>query len=116
MARKAQKHIRSIRWTLTRNVAAIVAVLTLVISAAGSALFYRSATAQNVTIRINAVKNIAANIASELSQLEFSAALLATNSQLQENLRRDIPVIECDLAINDPQFAEIVAQEMMKIY
>ena len=88
MARKAQKHIRSIRWTLTRNVAAIVAVLTLVISAAGSALFYRSATAQNVTIRINAVKNIAANIASELSQLEFSAALLATNSQLQENLRR----------------------------
>ena len=44
------------------------------------------------------------------------AADKALFTALQENLRRDIPVIKCDLAINDPQFAEIVAQEMMKIY
>lgn len=44
------------------------------------------------------------------------AADKALFTALQENLRKDIPVIECDLAINDPQFAEIVAQEMMKIY
>ena len=48
--------------------------------------------------------------------LEDPQADEALFSALKEWLRPDIPLIECDLHINDPAFAQRIAEELMKIY
>lgn len=35
---------------------------------------------------------------------------------IKDNLRKDIPLIELDMSINDQGFAEVIAEELMKLY
>ena len=92
---KIKKNI-SIRGLIMRNMILIVVLLTIILTLTGSLMYYRNLVDTSNASRMDSLSAIAHSIDAKTGNVEYCSYLLATNTQLMQDLISDLELVVPD--------------------